>query len=93
MRPLIFLLAAVLLLGITALATAGDCPGGVCPIESKSIVNVTSATVEVMAVGIVFDRQPVRNIVKRAEAKRPIRNLIDRFKNRNRRPLRKLLLR
>ena len=93
MRPLIFLLVVVLALGMTTLVVAGDCPGGVCPIESKSIVVSTPGVMEVMAVGIVTDRQPVRNIVKRAEAKRPIRNLIDRFKNRSRRPLRKLLLR
>ncbi len=75
MRPLIFLLAAVLILGTAALAVAGDCPGGVCPLEKNatalpSITVDIPAVVEVMAVGIVADRQPIRNTVKRIAARR-----------------------
>ena len=78
MRPLIFLLAAVLILGVTALATAGDCPGGVCPIKSKSIaVNITDV-VEVTAVGIVIDRQPVRSTVKAIAGRRLVQAKIER---------------
>jgi len=63
MRPLIPLLAAVLILSMTTLATAGDCPGGVCPLEKNA--TVLPGTIEVTAVGIVAER-PARIIAKPA---------------------------
>jgi len=72
MRPLIFLLVTVLALGmVTTLAVAADgCPDKVCPIELKSIANNIGVVVEVAAIGIVVDRQPIRKTVKGIAEKR-----------------------
>ena len=80
MRPPIFLLTGVLVLSMAALAVAGDCPGGVCPLEKNAtalpsiIVNIPHV-VEVAAVGIIAQRQPVRSIIRGIESTRPVRNI------------------
>ncbi len=83
MRFLIFLLVIVLALGMTttlAVAADGDCPGGVCPLQKTGktlpsiVVNIPDV-LEVTAVGIIAERQPVRSIVKSIEGRPPARNI------------------
>ncbi len=74
-RFLIFLLVAVLALGMTTLAVAADCPNGVCPLQTdpaNSILQVP-VVVEVATAGILSQRQPVRSIIKNIEERRPAR--------------------
>jgi len=98
MRFLIFLLVALLTLGLGALAVADDYSGEVSLLQETGrtlpsvIVNIPDV-LEVTTVGIIAERQPVQRVVKRVGARKPLRNLIDRFRGRNRRPVRKLLLR
>ena len=102
MRPLMFLLAAVLILGMTALATAGDCPGGVCPLE-KNATALPSITINVPVVAEVAAScgpgtvravcRPARllkAVVKNTKTRKPARKLVARSRRVLKLPLRGL---
>ena len=90
MRYLIFLLVAMLTLGMTTMAVADDCPSDKCPLQVQNTVDAPGDIVEVLAVGVLV-RHPVAGVLqiiekrnKAASSRKPTRKIVKGLTSRKR---------